>query len=130
MSNIPSDLKYSKSHEWVRIDDNGDAVVGITDHAQSLLGELVFVESPEVGQTVSVGDEAGVVESVKAASDVYSPVSGEVVEINEALADTPGLVNESPYDGGWLFKVSLSDEQDLLDLMEPDVYAENIESDE
>lgn len=128
MSNIPSDLKYSKSHEWVRLDDNGDAIVGITDHAQSLLGELVYVESPEVGQTVTVGDEAGVVESVKAASDVYSPVNGEILEVNEALADTPELVNESPYDGGWLFKVKLTDENDLKDLMDADGYADSVDS--
>ena len=103
MSNdVPSELKYTKSHEWVRVEDDDIVAVGITDHAQELLGDLVFVELPEVGADAEAGNEIAVVESVKAASDVYSPVNGEVTEVNEALADSPEQVNESPYDNGWM----------------------------
>jgi glycine cleavage system H protein len=104
MSQIPSDLKYAKSHEWVRL-AGGEAVVGITDHAQHELTDLVFVELPEVGRKVKAGEACAVVESVKTASDIYSPVSGEVIEVNQAAASDPALVNREPYAGGWLFKV-------------------------
>ncbi|XP_014680447.1 PREDICTED: glycine cleavage system H protein-like [Priapulus caudatus] len=117
MSEVPSELKYAKSHEWVRIEDDGMMTVGISDHAQALLGDLVFVELPEVGTELSAGDECCVVESVKAASDVYMPISGEIMEINEALADEPEIINSAPYDNGWLFKVqpSAGEVEDLLD---------------
>lgn len=121
MSNTPSDLKYASSHEWARLE--GDVVVvGITDHAQDALGDLVFVELPEVGDTVSAGDEAGVVESVKAASDIYAPVSGEVVAINEALEDTPELINQDPYGEGWMYKIKASDVAELDNLLGADEY--------
>ncbi len=121
MSNTPSDLKYATSHEWVRLD--GDIVtVGITDHAQEALGDLVFVELPEVGDEVGAGDEAGVVESVKAASDIYAPVSGEVVEINAALEDTPELINTDPYGEGWMYKIKVTAVDELDDLLSADEY--------
>ncbi|MCW8907435.1 MAG: glycine cleavage system protein GcvH [Sedimenticola sp.] len=130
MSKIPNELKYAKSHEWVRDEGDGTVVVGITDHAQELLGDLVFVELPEVGDTVDAGNECAVVESVKAASDVYSPVSGEVVAVNESLADTPETVNEDAFGEGWLFKVRLSAGTELDDLLDDEAYAEVIESEE
>ena len=126
MSEIPSELKYSKEHEWVQVDDEGNALVGITDHAQELLGDMVYVELPEVGDTLAVGDESGVVESVKAASDVYAPISGEILEVNEDLADAPETVNSDPYTTGWLFKMSVGNEGDLEDLLTADEYAELI----
>ena len=122
MSEIPSELKYTKSHEWVRDEDDGSVTIGITDHAQELLGDLVFVELPEVGTEMSVDDAACVVESVKAASDVYMPVSGEVIEVNDQLADAPETINDSPYDDGWLIKVKLSNPDELEDLMDADTY--------
>lgn len=116
MSKTPAELKYASSHEWVRVE--GDiAIVGITDHAQDALGDLVFVELPEVGDTVSAGDEAGVVESVKAASDIYAPVSGEIVAINEALSDAPEIVNTNPYHDGWMYKIRMRDVAELDDLL-------------
>ena len=115
MSEIPAELRYAASHEWAKVED-GVATVGISDPAQDAMGDLVYVELPEVGQVVAAGDETGVVESVKAASDIYSPVSGEIVEINEALEDEPELVNNVPYEGGWLFKVQLTDEGELDNL--------------
>jgi glycine cleavage system H protein len=121
MSNIPAELKYSKSHEWVAVD--GDiATVGITDHAQDLLGDLVFIELPEVGAAVSAAAECAVVESVKAASDVYSPVSGEVTEVNQDAADSPETVNQDPYKAGWLFRVRLSDASELEGLLSAEDY--------
>jgi glycine cleavage system H protein len=121
MSNTPTDLKYATSHEWARLD--GDIItVGITDHAQEALGDLVFVELPEVGDTVNAGDEAGVVESVKAASDIYAPVSGEVVEINPALEDTPELINSDPYGEGWMYKIKVSEIAELDDMLSADEY--------
>ena len=121
MSNTPTDLRYATSHEWARLD--GDIItVGITDHAQEALGDLVFVELPEVGDSVNAGDEAGVVESVKAASDIYAPVSGEVVEINPALEDTPELINSDPYGEGWMYKIKVSDLAELDDMMSADEY--------
>ncbi|MCB1722756.1 MAG: glycine cleavage system protein GcvH [Chromatiaceae bacterium] len=131
MSNdVPSDLKYTKSHEWVRIDDDGVVTIGITDHAQELLGDLVFVELPEVGSQLAAGTECAVVESVKAASDVYTPLSGEVVEVNDALAEAPETINQEAYEGGWIFRLRLSDPQELDALMDADTYAEHAESDE
>src|SRR5204863_2275942 len=107
MSNVPEDLKYAKSHEWVRV-SGGVATVGITDHAQHELTDIVFVELPEVGRKVKAGEACAVVESVKTASDIYSPVSGEVLEINKAAVDHPALVNSEPYAGGWFYKIKLS----------------------
>jgi len=126
MSEIPSELKYSKEHEWIQIDDEGIATIGITDHAQELLGDMVYVELPEVEDTVATGDETGVVESVKAASDIYAPISGEIVEVNEELADTPENVNSEPYESGWLYKMSVTNEGDLDELMTADEYADLI----
>ena len=126
MSDIPSELKYSKEHEWVRIDDDGNAVIGITDHAQELLGDMVYVELPEVGTSIAVEDETGVVESVKAASDVYAPVSGEIIEVNEDLVDEPESINSQPYEAGWLYKVELANESDLEALLTADEYADLI----
>jgi glycine cleavage system H protein len=122
MSEIPSELKYTKSHEWVRDEDDGTVTVGITDHAQELLGDLVYVELPETGTEMSAEDAACVVESVKAASDVYMPVSGEVVAVNEELADAPETINDSPYDDGWLIKIKLSNPDEINDLMDADSY--------
>jgi glycine cleavage system H protein len=125
MSNTPIELKYASSHEWARLE--GDiVVVGITDHAQEALGDLVFVELPEVGDTVSAGDEAGVVESVKAASDIYAPVSGEVIEINSALEDTPELINTDPYGEGWMYKIRVSSVAELDDLLAAEEYDEQV----
>ncbi|PCJ49349.1 MAG: glycine cleavage system protein H [Gammaproteobacteria bacterium] len=126
MSEIPSELKYTKEHEWIRLDDEGTVVVGITDHAQELLGDMVYVELPEVDDSVASGDETGVVESVKAASDIYAPISGEIVEVNEELADAPEHVNAEPYDSGWLYKMTVGDEADLDELLTADEYAELI----
>jgi len=105
MSEVPAGLKYTRDHEWVRMESDGTAVVGITDHAQHQLGELVFVELPDVGRTVRMGDACAVVESVKAASDVYAPLAGNVAAVNEALAGEPALVNGSPFEDGWLFRI-------------------------
>ncbi|MEL0027723.1 MAG: glycine cleavage system protein GcvH [Perlucidibaca sp.] len=122
MSNTPAELKYAASHEWARLE--GDIVtVGITDHAQDALGDLVYVELPTVGDQVAAGDEAGVVESVKAASDIYAPVSGEIVAINEALGDTPETVNSDPYGAGWLYRIKVSDAGELDKLLSADEYA-------
>ena len=109
MSNLPTNLRYAKSHEWVLDHQDGTVTIGITDHAQEALGDVVFVELPEVGQELSKGKEFGVIESVKAASDLYSPVDGEVIEINDALEDAPETVNDAPYEGGWMMKVRLTD---------------------
>ncbi|GAB0153322.1 MULTISPECIES: glycine cleavage system protein GcvH [Marinobacterium] len=128
MSNIPNELKYVASHEWIREEGEGVVTIGITEHAQDLLGDVVFVELPDVGDEVSAGDDAGVVESVKAASDVYAPLSGEVVEINEALEDSPELVNSDPYGDGWFFKLKLTDPAELDDLLDADGYAAHCES--
>ena len=130
MSEIPGDLKFMKSHEWARVEGDGKVTIGISDHAQGLLGDLVYVELPGVGDTVQAGNGAAVVESVKAASDVYSPVSGTVVEVNEALADKPETINEDAYGDGWLFVVELSEPEQLNDLLGPDDYAELLENDD
>lgn len=124
MSEIRNELKYVASHEWIRDEGDGTVTIGITDHAQDLLGDVVFVELPEVGTEVSAGDDTGVVESVKAASDVYAPVSGEVVEVNAQLEDSPELVNSDPYGDGWFFRVKLSDPSELNDMLDADAYNE------
>ncbi len=122
MSNIPADLKYTKSHEWINNNENGTITVGITDHAQELLGDLVFVELPEVGKELEAGEPCAVVESVKAASDIYAPIAGEVVEVNEALEEEPELINSDPYGDGWLFKLKLADDTILDGLLSSDEY--------
>ena len=123
MSEVPENLKYSSEHEWVRLEDDGSIVVGITDHAQAALGELVYVESPESGQSFNKGDACIVVESVKAASDVYSPVGGDCQATNAALIDEPELVNQSPYDNGWLVRLQPNDPTELDDLMDAEAYS-------
>ncbi len=130
MSEIPGDLKFLKSHEWARVEDNGHITVGISDHAQAALGDLVYVELPGVGDTVQAGNGAAVVESVKAASDVYSPVSGTIVAVNDKLADAPETINGDAYGKGWLFVVKPSDSSELDALLTPDDYAEMIENEE
>ena len=125
MSDIPTDLKYASSHEWVRVE--GDtAVIGISDHAQQELTDLAFIELPEVGAALSSGDACGVVESVKTASDIYAPVSGEVTEINDALESEPGIVNEDPYGDGWFYRIRLSNADEVGDLLTPEDYAEQV----
>ncbi|MEL6710765.1 MAG: glycine cleavage system protein GcvH [Pseudomonadota bacterium] len=130
MSHIPDNLKFTTSHEWVQLADDGTANIGITDHAQTLLGDLVFVELPEVGDDLAQGDECAVVESVKAASDVYAPVSGQVVACNGALEDAPETINEDPYAEGWLFRLKLSDTAELDDLLDAAAYRALCEQDD
>ncbi len=130
MSELRSELKYLSSHEWARLEDDGTVTVGITDHAQEALGDVVYVEAPDVGATVTCGEEAGVVESVKAASDIFSPISGEVIAVNDALEDAPETVNGSPYDDGWFFKVKPSDVEELEGAMDENAYRANIEEDD
>ena len=123
MSNLPQDLSYLPSHEWVRNEGDGTVTIGVTDFAQEQLGDVVFVELPEVGTQLSTEEEFGVIESVKAASDLYAPVSGEVVEINEQLEDDPELVNSDPYGDAWLLKIKLSDTDELNHLLDADSYS-------
>ena len=130
MSEIPGDLKFLKSHEWARVEGNGRVTVGISDHAQGLLGDLVYVELPNLGDEIEAGNPVAVVESVKAASDVYSPVGGKVVEVNAALADKPETINEDAYGEGWLFVVEVADADALAELLSPDDYAELIEGED
>ncbi|WP_041522307.1 glycine cleavage system protein GcvH [Gilvimarinus agarilyticus] len=130
MSDIRKELKYLPSHEWARVEEDGTVTVGISDHAQDSLGDVVYVETPEVGSNVAAGEEAGVVESVKAASDIYSPVTGEVIAVNEALEDSPEQVNESPYDDGWFFKVKPTDLSELDDALDADGYQNAIEAED
>ncbi len=130
MSEIPGDLKFLKSHEWVRIEGDGKVTVGISDHAQGLLGDLVYVELPAVGDTVEAGNGVAVVESVKAASDVYAPVSGTIAAVNAALADKPETINEDAYGEGWLFVVQLDEPDQLNELLTPDDYAELLEGED
>ena len=127
MSSIPSNLKYVDSHEWARVESDGSVTVGISDHAQGALGDLVFVEVPEVGRALTKGGAAAVVESVKAASDVYSPVSGEVIAANESLSGSPELVNSDPYGDGWLFKVKPSNPAELNQLLDALAYGKVVE---
>lgn len=126
MSEIPSELMYTKSHEWVRLESDGTATIGITDHAQELLGDLVFVELPEVGSDLAAGDACCVVESVKAASDVYMPITGEIIEVNDMLVDEPETINDSAFDDGWLFRVQPSSEVEFDDLLDADAYEAEI----
>lgn len=123
MKNIPGDLKFLSSHEWARIESDGTITIGISDHAQDLLGDIVFVELPEVGQTLDAESDAAIVESVKAASDVYSPISGEVKEVNSLLEDQPEIINSSPYEDGWFYKISPSDLGELNNLLSPEDYS-------
>lgn len=126
MKNVPSDLKYVTTHEWARKEDQDIVTIGITDHAQDLLGDIVYVELPAIGQLVNSGDECGVVESVKAASDVYSPLSGEVIEVNEDLEQTPGLVNEDPYGSGWIFRIRVHKPDEYDGLLTAEKYVKQI----
>lgn len=130
MSEIPAELRYARSHEWARLEEDGTVTVGITDHAQEALGDVVFVEQPEVGAQVVGQEEAGVVESVKAASDIYAPLSGTVVAINDTLDDAPENVNEDPYGDGWFFKIEPDDPADLDELLDAEAYGELLDSEE
>lgn len=127
MSNIPKELRYASTHEWVRPEGNGVFTVGITEHAQELLGDMVFVELPDVGDEIAAGDDVAVAESVKAASDVYAPISGEVLEVNEELEDSPELVNSDAFGDGWLFKVKAEDESEVEALLDAEGYGASIE---
>ncbi|GAC23669.1 glycine cleavage system H protein [Paraglaciecola mesophila KMM 241] len=127
MSNIPSDLRYATTHEWVRPEGDGTFTVGISEHAQELLGDMVFVELPDVGATVSAGDDIAVAESVKAASDVYAPIGGEIVGVNEDLEDSPELVNSDPYGDGWLFRIKADDADEVEGLLDAEGYQNSIE---
>tara|TARA_B100001250_G_scaffold388954_1_gene387638 strand:- start:313 stop:699 length:387 start_codon:yes stop_codon:yes gene_type:complete len=124
MSDIPGDLKFLSSHEWARVESDGTITVGISDHAQDLLGDIVFVELPEVGQSVDAENDTAIVESVKAASDIYSPLSGEVIEVNSLLEDQPEIINSSPYEDGWFFKLTPSDMSELDNLLSPEDYSD------
>ncbi len=129
MSHLPEELKYLSTHEWARAE--GDVItVGITDHAQDAMGDLVYIEVPELGQQVSAGEEAGVVESVKAASDIYAPVSGEIVAINEGLEEEPELVNQDPYGDGWMFQIKASDPGELDALLDAEAYQQQVDAEE
>lgn len=130
MSQFRSELKYLPGHEWARLESDGTVTVGITDHAQESLGDVVYVETPEVGSEVAVNEEAGVVESVKAASDIFSPVSGEVIAVNEELEDTPEVINDSPYDDGWFFKVKPTDLSELDAALDMESYQQLVEESE
>ena len=130
MSEFPGELKYAESHEWARVEDDGTVTVGISDHAQDSLGDVVYVELPEVGADVEAKGEAGVVESVKAASDIYAPVSGKVISVNEKLEDAPETVNDSPFDQGWFFKLQPTDLSELGTLLDADAYQALCESEE
>ena len=130
MSEIPGDLKFLKSHEWARVEGDGKVTIGISDHAQGLLGDLVYVELPNVGERYEAGTACAVVESVKAASDVYAPISGKVVEVNAALSDKPETINEDAYGDGWIFVLEAEEPEQLNELLDPDAYAELLEDDE
>jgi glycine cleavage system H protein len=130
MSEIPGDLKFLKSHEWARVEDNGQVTIGISDHAQGLLGDLVYVELPQVGDTVTAGTAVAVVESVKAASDVYSPVSGKVVAVNDALSDKPETINEDAWGDGWILVVQPDNLDEVNELLTPDDYSELLEDED
>lgn len=127
MIRVPKELLYTATHEWIRLESDGTAVVGITDHAQSLLGELVFVDLPDLDVDIHASDDICVVESVKAASDVYSPLSGTILAINEELDESPSLVNSDPYGDGWLFKLSIKDKEEIKDLLDAEAYQETME---
>ena len=127
MNESPDNLKYLASHEWIKLEDDGTVTVGISDYAQDLLGDIVFVELPEIGQQLEAEKEAAVVESVKAASDIYSPVRGEVLEINEKLLDAPEIINNSPYEDGWLFKIQPDDIESIKNLLTAEEYTNSQE---
>lgn len=127
MSEVPTDLRYTSSHEWVRLEEDGSVTVGISDHAQDALGDLVFVELPEIGIELAQGDACCVIESVKAASDIYMPISGEIADTNQALVDEPEIINSSPYDDGWIFKIAPADEEDIEQLMDAATYEAELE---
>lgn len=127
MSDIPSELRYTESHEWVSVEDDGTVRIGITDHAQAQLGDLVYVELPEPGATFGAGDACAVVESVKAASDIYCPISGEVVAVNETLEDSPETINSDAFGDGWIFSLRPDDENEIEQLMDADAYSEVLE---
>jgi glycine cleavage system H protein len=129
MSQLPAELRYANSHEWARLED-GIVTVGITDHAQNALGDVVYVELPDIGDVLNASEEAGVVESVKAASDIYSPVSGEVVAINEMLEESPETINSDPYNDGWFYKIKISDVSEFENLLDADEYLASLEEDE
>lgn len=129
MSNIPADLRYASTHEWVRPEGDGTFTIGISEHAQELLGDMVFVELPDVGAMVSAGDDVAVAESVKAASDVYAPICGEIVAVNEDLEDSPELVNSDPYGDGWLFRIKADDVDEVEGLLDAEGYENSIEED-
>jgi glycine cleavage system H protein len=124
MGDIPGDLKFLSSHEWVRVESDGSVTIGISDHAQDLLGDIVFVELPEIGQSIDAETDAAIVESVKAASDVYSPISGEVTEVNPILEDQPEIINSSPYEDGWFYKMMPTDLGEIETLLSPEDYSE------
>ena len=130
MSNCPKELKYAESHEWVRVEEGNIITVGITDHAQSELGDLVFVELPEIGAELAQGDEVGVVESVKTASDIYSPVAGKVIAVNELLEDAPETINNDAFGDGWIFQLEISDPSELDDLLSAEDYKSQIASED
>jgi glycine cleavage system H protein len=127
MSNVPNELRYVTTHEWVRTDGDGIFTVGITEHAQGLLGDMVFLDLPDVGDAVTTGEDCAVAESVKAASDVYAPLTGEVVEVNEELENSPELVNSDPFGEGWLFKIKAEDVEEVEGLLDAEAYAGIIE---
>jgi glycine cleavage system H protein len=127
MAKVPNNLKFLDSHEWARVEDDGTVTVGISDHAQELLGDIVFVELPEIGKEISQSSDIAIVESVKAASDVYSPLSGEVTEINEALNDNPEIINSSPYEDGWFFKIKPQDISEMEKLLDAAAYESSSE---
>ncbi len=128
MSDIPGELKYTKSHEWVRVNDDGSVTIGITDHAQDLMGDMVYVELPEIGDSLETGKECAVVESVKAASDVYAPLAGEILEVNETISESPEVINQDPYVAGWMFRLQLSNNEALDALLDAKAYEEIINS--
>lgn len=130
MSNNPPELKYAKTHEWARVEEDGAVTIGITDHAQEALGDVVYIEVPDVGDTLAGGDQAGVVESVKAASDIFAPLSGEVIAINGALEEEPELVNADPYNDGWFYRIQPQDLSELESLLSADEYAAACAEDE
>ena len=130
MNEIPGDLKFMKSHEWARVEGDGKVTIGISDHAQGLLGDLVYVELPNVGDRVEAGNAVAVVESVKAASDVYAPITGKIVEVNTALSDKPETINEDAYGDGWILVIEAEEPEQLNELLSPDDYAELLEEED
>ena len=129
MSDVPTELRFLSTHEWVLVEGNV-ATIGVSDHAQELLGDLVYVELPDQGSTVAAGDSVGVIESVKAASDTYAPVSGEVIEVNDELDDSPEKINNDPYGDGWMYKIAIEDPEEVENLLNADAYSESIAEDE